>query len=170
MTTMDEFNKITQIMYDEGYVMVNLYDLADVDENGKMQAKQVYLPKGKTPFVLSQDDVCSVTMPSIPKATPTHSTRPAAPTSILLLRYFLARWALFSLVVSAIMFSFFSGLLPVPGRYAGLWSQYSIFFPLCKGLSCIGCISLHWVSARCQFGPQTAPAAPEPAGVPRGKN
>jgi len=40
MTTMDEFNKITQIMYDEGYVMVNLYDLADVDENGKMQAKQ----------------------------------------------------------------------------------------------------------------------------------
>ena len=58
MTTMDEFNKITQIMYDEGYVMVNLYDLADVDENGKMQAKQVYLPKGKTPFVLSQDDVC----------------------------------------------------------------------------------------------------------------
>ena len=58
MTTMDEFNKITQIMYDEGYVMVNLYDLADIDENGKMQAKQVYLPKGKTPFILSQDDVC----------------------------------------------------------------------------------------------------------------
>ena len=24
----------------------------------KMQAKQIYLPKGKTPFVLSQDDVC----------------------------------------------------------------------------------------------------------------
>ena len=85
----------------------------------------------------------------------------------LLRRYFLARWALFSLVVSAIMFSFFSGLLPVPGRYAGLWSQYSIFFPLCKGLSCIGCISLHWVSAKCQFGPQTAPAAPEPAGSAR---
>ena len=58
MTTMEEFNKITQIMYEEGYVMVNLYDLAGVDENGKMQAKQIYLPKGKTPFVLSQDDVC----------------------------------------------------------------------------------------------------------------
>lgn len=27
--------------------MVNLYDLADVDENGKMQAKQIYLPKEK---------------------------------------------------------------------------------------------------------------------------
>lgn len=58
MTTMDEFNKITQTMYDEGYVMVNLYDLAGLDENGNMKAKQVYLPKGKTPFVLSQDDVC----------------------------------------------------------------------------------------------------------------
>lgn len=58
MTTMDEFNKITQIMYEEGYVMVNLYDLAGLDENGKMQAKKIYLPKGKTPFVLSQDDVC----------------------------------------------------------------------------------------------------------------
>ena len=44
MTTMDEFNKITQIMYDEGYVMVNLYDLADVDENGKMrQSRFIFL-------------------------------------------------------------------------------------------------------------------------------
>ena len=58
MTTMEEFNKITQIMYDEGYVMVNLYDLAELDENGNMKAKEIYLPKGKTPFVLSQDDVC----------------------------------------------------------------------------------------------------------------
>lgn len=58
MTTMTEFNKITQIMYDKGYVMVNLYDLAGLDEDGKMKAKQIYLPKGKTPFVLSQDDVC----------------------------------------------------------------------------------------------------------------
>ncbi len=58
MTTMEEFNKITQIMYDKGYVMVNLYDLAGVDADGNMKAKQIYLPKGKTPFVLSQDDVC----------------------------------------------------------------------------------------------------------------
>ena len=58
MTTMEEFNKITQIMYDKGYVMVNLYDLAGLDADGNMKAKQIYLPKGKTPFVLSQDDVC----------------------------------------------------------------------------------------------------------------
>ena len=58
MTTMEEFNKITQIMYDKGYVMVNLYDLAGLDADGNMKAKQIYLPKGKIPFVLSQDDVC----------------------------------------------------------------------------------------------------------------
>ena len=58
MTTMEEFNKITQIMYDEGYVMVNLYDLAGLDDDGNMHAKTIYLPKGKKPFVLSQDDVC----------------------------------------------------------------------------------------------------------------
>ena len=58
MTTMEEFNKITQTMYEEGYVMVNLYDLAEIDDNGNMKAKTIYLPEGKTPFVLSQDDVC----------------------------------------------------------------------------------------------------------------
>lgn len=58
MTTINEFNKITQIMYDKGYVMVNLYDLAKVDENGVMTAQEIRLPEGKIPFVLSQDDTC----------------------------------------------------------------------------------------------------------------
>ena len=58
MTTMSEFNQITQTMYDKGYVMVSIYDLAQMDENGVMQGKEVYLPEGKIPFVLSQDDVC----------------------------------------------------------------------------------------------------------------
>ena len=36
MTTVDEFNKIIQTMYDEGYVLVRLHDLAyeTTDENG----------------------------------------------------------------------------------------------------------------------------------------
>ena len=36
MTTVDEFNKITQTMYDKGYVLVNLHDIAKMtpDENG----------------------------------------------------------------------------------------------------------------------------------------
>lgn len=58
MTTIDEFNKITQTMYDKGYVMVSIYDLAKADENGNITRGEILLPPGKIPFVLSQDDVC----------------------------------------------------------------------------------------------------------------
>lgn len=57
MTTIDEFNKITQSMYDRGYVMVSLYDMATVGEDGTMERGEILLPPGKIPFVLSQDDV-----------------------------------------------------------------------------------------------------------------
>lgn len=58
MTTIDEFNQITESMYERGYVMVSLYDMAEMDENGVMTRKEILLPPGKVPFVLSQDDVC----------------------------------------------------------------------------------------------------------------
>ena len=58
MTTIDEFNKITQTMYEKGYVMVSIKDMAKVDENGNITEGEILLPPGKTPFVLSQDDVC----------------------------------------------------------------------------------------------------------------
>jgi peptidoglycan/xylan/chitin deacetylase (PgdA/CDA1 family) len=62
MTTVDEFKKILQTMYDEGYVLVRLHDMAyeTVDENGKsvMKAGTILLPEDKKPFVMSQDDVC----------------------------------------------------------------------------------------------------------------
>ena len=57
MTTIDEFNKIIQSMYDRGYVMVSLHDIASVNEDGTMSAGKIMLPPGKKPFVLSQDDV-----------------------------------------------------------------------------------------------------------------
>lgn len=61
MTTTSEFDKITQQMYDRGYVLVSLYDLIDqkVDENGQVHISthQLYLPEGKTPYVLSLDDL-----------------------------------------------------------------------------------------------------------------
>ncbi|HIZ21375.1 MAG TPA: polysaccharide deacetylase [Candidatus Blautia faecigallinarum] len=57
MTTIDEFNKITQSMYDKGYVMVSLYDMATASEDGTMTRGEILLPPGKIPFVLSQDDV-----------------------------------------------------------------------------------------------------------------
>ena len=58
MTTIDEFNKITQTMYDKGYVMVSIKDMAKADDNGNITAGEILLPPGKIPFVLSQDDVC----------------------------------------------------------------------------------------------------------------
>lgn len=61
MTTIPEFNEILQEMYDRGYVLVDLHDLVNetTDANGvvHMTPKQVMLPKGKIPFILSVDDL-----------------------------------------------------------------------------------------------------------------
>ena len=61
MTTIPEFVKMMEIMYERGYVLVSPYDIAYeyVDENGQTRMKygEIYLPEGKTPFVMSQDDV-----------------------------------------------------------------------------------------------------------------
>ena len=57
MTTIDEFNKIIQSMYDKGYVMVSPHDMATVNEDGTMSRGSIMLPPGKIPFELSQDDV-----------------------------------------------------------------------------------------------------------------
>ena len=62
MTTKSEFLKIMQSMYDKGYVLVKIHDLAyeSKDENGnpKFVYGDIMLPPGKKAFVLSQDDVC----------------------------------------------------------------------------------------------------------------
>ena len=61
MTTTYEFEKMMQSMYEDGYVLVSVHDLAKqvTDENGntKFVPGEIYLPAGKKPFVLSQDDV-----------------------------------------------------------------------------------------------------------------
>ncbi len=57
MVTMDEFEKITNTMYEEGYVMVSMHDMCTVNEDGSMSPRPILLPEGKIPFVLSQDDV-----------------------------------------------------------------------------------------------------------------
>lgn len=61
MTTVDEFKKIIQEMYDRGYVLVRLHDIAKLEKQAdgteKMVAQPIMLPEGKKPFVLSQDDV-----------------------------------------------------------------------------------------------------------------
>lgn len=62
MTTKDEFLKILQSMYEKGFVLVRLHDIASetTDENGQMVMKkgEILLPEGKQAFVMSQDDVC----------------------------------------------------------------------------------------------------------------
>lgn len=61
MTTISEFNKITQEMYDRGYVMVSIHDLIEEkqDENGDTiyEPATILLPPGKKAFVLSLDDL-----------------------------------------------------------------------------------------------------------------
>lgn len=62
MTTVEEFDKITQTMYDNGYVFVRLRDLVveTTDENGNVTFtanQNLLLPPGKKAVVLSIDDL-----------------------------------------------------------------------------------------------------------------
>lgn len=57
MTTVSEFKKIIQIMYDKGYVLVSPHDMATVNDDGTISRGKIMVPDGKIPFVLSQDDV-----------------------------------------------------------------------------------------------------------------
>ena len=61
MTTVSEFNKITQSMYDRGYVLIRLRDMVNetTDENGnvKFEKAKIMLPPDKKAFVLSLDDL-----------------------------------------------------------------------------------------------------------------
>ena len=62
MTTKNEFLQILEQMYDRGYVLVKMHDIAheETDENGKTTfvSGNILLPPGKKAFVMSQDDVC----------------------------------------------------------------------------------------------------------------
>ncbi|MCR5742397.1 MAG: polysaccharide deacetylase [Lachnospiraceae bacterium] len=61
MTTVEEFKRILQQMYDNGYVLISIYDIASMQVDGEgnevMVQNAIYLPEGKKPFIMSQDDV-----------------------------------------------------------------------------------------------------------------
>jgi hypothetical protein len=61
MTTVEEFIGILNQMYDRGYVLISPYDLAHevtkADGTTAFQYGNIRLPAGKTPFLMSQDDV-----------------------------------------------------------------------------------------------------------------
>jgi len=62
MATMEELDKVINSMYEKGYVLVSLSDVAPAatDEAGNtvFSEGEIMLPPGKKAFVLSQDDVC----------------------------------------------------------------------------------------------------------------
>jgi len=62
MTTKSEFLKILEQMYERGYVLVRMHDIAyeTTDESGnkKFVPGNIMLPPDKKAFVMSQDDVC----------------------------------------------------------------------------------------------------------------
>lgn len=60
MTTISEFTAILESLYERGYVLVSPHDVAGeiTDENGThFGYREIRLPEGKKPFMMSQDDV-----------------------------------------------------------------------------------------------------------------
>ncbi|MFL4472793.1 polysaccharide deacetylase family protein [Paeniglutamicibacter sp. MACA_103] len=57
MLTLGEFKKMVAELHRRGFVLVNPADIAAVGANGKMNYRDIRLPRGKKPLVLSQDDV-----------------------------------------------------------------------------------------------------------------
>lgn len=55
--TVDEFNAMLNQLYEEGYVLVRFSDLAAINEDGVMEAKNLMLPSGKKPLLLSETNV-----------------------------------------------------------------------------------------------------------------
>ncbi|MEH7154323.1 hypothetical protein CN404_28870 [Bacillus thuringiensis] len=58
--TATEFNKILQSLYDKHFILVNINDIYEKNtKNGEVliRKKNLYIPKGKKPIVLSIDDV-----------------------------------------------------------------------------------------------------------------
>lgn len=56
MTTVSEFKAMLPLLEEGGYVLYDITDLVSY-EDGKVSQKQIFLPEGKKPLVLSVDDV-----------------------------------------------------------------------------------------------------------------
>lgn len=57
MVTIDEFKNILNQLYEKGFVLVSIQDIAKLNKNGEMVYQNIKLPSNKKPLVLSQDDV-----------------------------------------------------------------------------------------------------------------
>lgn len=57
MITQREFEIILPLLLEKGYVLVRISDLYHVDELGNVFKKELYLPQGKRPLLMSIDNV-----------------------------------------------------------------------------------------------------------------
>lgn len=58
MITCDEYRKCLQMLYDEGYVVINISDCYVKNEDGQLNINtDIRLPKGKKPLIISYDDL-----------------------------------------------------------------------------------------------------------------
>lgn len=55
--TVEEFNQILEDLYQRGYVLVDVYELAEDNGSGGLRMGTVQTPEGKLPLILSQRDV-----------------------------------------------------------------------------------------------------------------
>lgn len=58
MTTRYEFEKMLPLFLENGFILYDIKEMVQFDENGKASRKEIYLPPGKKPLVISIDDVC----------------------------------------------------------------------------------------------------------------
>ena len=62
MVTTSEFKKILESLYEDGYILIDIHQIAGLEtDSGRavttMETKELRLPKGKKPLILSQDNL-----------------------------------------------------------------------------------------------------------------
>ena len=57
MITRDEFQKILPELYKNNFILIDITSLYDIDQNGLIIKKDIYLSKGKKPLIISLDDL-----------------------------------------------------------------------------------------------------------------
>lgn len=55
--TNEEFKRCLPLLKERGFVIVKITDIYSKDESGNITQKDIYLPQGKKPLIISQDDV-----------------------------------------------------------------------------------------------------------------
>ena len=55
--TVDEFKGMLPLLHNNGYVVMDITEIFKKNNEGKMVQQEIYLPGGKKPLIISQDDV-----------------------------------------------------------------------------------------------------------------